>query len=62
MNAYEVTFRKSGVYCVNIAMAKTKEAVEARYTDKYGWCAVEACPAYKLATARSKGCPVVTVN
>ncbi len=62
MNAYEVTFRKNGVYCVNVAMARTREAVEAHYTGKYGWCAVEDCTAYKLATARRKGCPVVTIR
>ncbi|MCD8338442.1 MAG: hypothetical protein LUD18_14465 [Lachnospiraceae bacterium] len=62
MNAYEVTFKKKDRYCVNVAMAESKQAVEAHYTGKYGWCAVEDCTAYKLAVARRKGCPVVTIN
>lgn len=63
LKPYKVTFKtKSGIYCANVAMADSKQAVETYYSGKYGWCAVDDCKPYELETARRKGMPVKTIN
>ena len=60
---YRVTFQKTEtVYCVNIAMANSKQAVEEYYTGKYGWCAVDECSSYQLQEAQRRRCPIVTIR
>ncbi len=60
---YRVTFKKAeNIYCTNIARAESKQAVETRYTDKYGWCVVDECSPYQLMEAQRRRCPIVTIE
>ena len=59
---YKVSFEYSeGIYCTNIAIAESVEAVEAHYSE-YPWVAVKDCPDWEVDTYRAKGCPFITVD
>lgn len=62
LKPYKVTFKTGPVFCANVAMAESKQAVESYYTGKYGWCAVNDCKPCELETARRKGMPIKTIN
>ena len=59
MNIYRVTFQYSETtYCSNVALADSREAVEAHYS-KYTWANIEEGTAADLEEAERKGKPVI---
>lgn len=58
---YKVSFEYSdGVFCTNIAIAESEEAVRKQYS-KYPWVSVRECADYELEEARRKGMPIITI-
>ena len=63
---YKVTFEHSEgafgkIFCTNIAIAESAEAVEAHYSE-YPWVSVTESPDWEVESYRMKGCPFITVD
>lgn len=62
MANYKVTFQYSEtIYCTNIAVAETKEAVE-QYYSNYEWYKVDEATEWDVKEAEMKGMPVITIE
>lgn len=59
---YKVTFEHSeNVFCTNIAIADSVEAVKDHYS-KYSWVNVRECAEWEVEEGKTKGMPVITIE
>lgn len=59
---YKVTFEHSeNVYCTNIAIADSMEAVKDHYS-KYSWSNVRECAEWEVEEGKTKGMPIITIE
>ena len=59
---YKVTFKHSeNVYCTNIAIADSVEAVKDHYS-KYSWSNVRECAEWEVEEGKTKGMPIITIE
>ena len=59
---YKVTFEHSeNVYCTNIAIADSVEAVKDHYS-KYSWSNVRECAEWEVEEGKTKGMPIITIE
>lgn len=59
---YKVTFKHSeNVFCTNIAIADSVEAVKDHYS-KYSWSNVRECAEWEVEEGKTKGMPIITIE
>ena len=59
---FKVSFEHGeGIFCTNIAIAESVEAVEAHYSE-YAWVSVKEAREWEVENYRLKGCPFVTIG
>ena len=59
---YKVTFKHSeNVFCTNIAIADSMEAVKNHYS-KYSWSNVRECAEWEVEEGKTKGMPIITIE
>lgn len=59
---YKVTFEHSeNVFCTNIAIADSVEAVKDHYS-KYSWSNVRECAEWEVEEGKNKGMPIITIE
>lgn len=61
-NYYKVSFEYcENLYCTNIAVAESVDAVKAHYS-KYPWVDIKESPEWEIESYRERGCPFINID